>query len=368
MEKLLSLLIGLVAGIAAAIVFVLLLNEVKPFVPESFSGIFGLVHTFAAIALFIWVAYSIIRPKVIFVPENEVWLSERFGAFEEKLDSGINVLGLFEKVGAMVYMGQQVLNLNLDEQSATGGRGNVEFKDCSAGVYVPIIFRINDAERASYETNDLLKVIAEVVEDAVRDAMLMYTLDQAMSLKGRFGKETITAMIDLTTNTPGQQQLEALYRNSELYRRLDEVGVELISLMIADFTLPEDIAAQREKKLVAEQSLAVSEITLKETEVQAKISEKRARADGKATFLRGQGSNNVLKETLTVIGATGRDAVSIARDFRRCEAIEKAGAAGNLIIIEGEGQVGSGAKFGAGSNAAARHTAGRNQGNNQQQA
>jgi len=365
MEKFLSFLIALVAGIAAAIVFVLVAHQISPFVPEKFSGLFSLIRVLLALGIFAWVGYLIVRPKIVFVPENEVWLTEQFGAFNDELEAGLNILGIFEKVDVAVFVGQQVMDLNLDD-AAGHGRGNVEFKDCSAGVYVSLIFQVSDAEQAAYSTNDLQRLIGDVVESAVRADLSMYTLDQAMNLKGRFNKEAVALMVDLNGN-PDPRQLAIDYPNSELYHRLDDVGVKLISLMVADFILPEEISEQRQKKLVAEQSLAVSEINLKETGVQAKITEKKARADGNATRLRGKGSNDVLKETLTNIGATGRDAITVATTFRRCEAIEKAGAAGNLIIVEGEDrQVGAGAKFGAGSNAAARQAAGRNQQNNQQ--
>ncbi len=309
------------------------------------------------IAAVIIVAYIVtaIASSLKQVPNNNVWVTEIFGAYAEELKAGLNWIIPFglEKIKSAVYLGQQIMTLYLDEQVTDGyGEGDVEFKDCSGvGVSAYLYFQLDDPKKATYEINALFEAIEEKADGILRVNFMMYTLDEAMNLKGKFNLYNIACYTDLKDGTAPVVTLTD-FENSEFYKTLKDFGVTPKSFVISDFRLPQSIIDQRMKKLEIEKDLEVSGVALKKAKIDKKTVIVQAEGKKEAKILDGQGEAGRVS---AILSSLKLDAVQSARyltQMRKWDAIAESKSADKVILIEENGQASSGAKFGTGFSAA----------------
>lgn len=345
-EKLLRLLIF----ILSVVVFILAISL------STLALSFGVSLVVATIC---WISYWIIFFLTAYqaVPTKEIWITEIFGKFHRQLQPGFNILipGI-EKIRSEVYMGQQMMELYMDNKFHGGyGDGDVEFKDCSGvGVKAFFYFKINDAKKATYEITEIFDAIAEKADSVLRINFMMYTLDQAMSLQGRLNLENIACYVDLSTeaNKIAPDELHDSYLKSEFKVAFDEIGIEPKCFVISDFNLPASIKDQRDQTLKAEKEKEVAQIALEVSRIEKKTSIVKAEALKQAKVLEGEGEASKISAVLKVADLPQDQVAKYLTEGLKWEAVSKSKATDKVILIsEGDGTSANGAKFGAGSGA-----------------
>ncbi|MFZ4631643.1 MAG: SPFH domain-containing protein [Patescibacteria group bacterium] len=350
------------AGLAIISFFVALLSSIV--LPDYWLLVFGVV--FVASIVFM------LKTSIIQVSQNEIWVTEIWGKYFDEdtnqLKPGLHFLIPFgiEQVKSCVYMGQQMMKLYLDEKIEDGhGGGDVEFKDCSnIGVSAYLYFKIEDANKATYEVANVFSAIEEKADGILRINFMMYSLDEAMNLKGKLNMSTISCFTNLTAPTPPaivmptQLDLEA----SEFYTSLMAFGVKPLSFVISDFRLPENVVKERQKTLMAETEKKVTEINLKKADVEKNIAVVQAKAkseitviqaeaDKKAKVLSGQGEAKKIKSILAASNLTPGQSAAFLAETKKWDAITASGSNDKVILLDGNSDAAQGARFGVGLNA-----------------
>ena len=329
-----------------------------------------LIITAVVIAIYIATA---IGTSLKQVPNKFVWVTEIFGEYAKELKAGLNFIVPFglEKISSQVFLGQQIMALYLDEQVKDGfGEGDVEFKDCSGvGVSAYLYFQLDDPKKATYEINALFEAIEEKADGILRVNFMMYTLDEAMNLKGKFNLYNIACYTDLKKNTvsvlpnntvpalPNNTTADATkedFENSDFYLSLKEFGVTPKSFVIADFRLPQGIIDQRAKKLEIEKDLEVAKVTLIKSRTEKKTAIVQAEGRSQAKILEGKGEAGRIGAILLSLKLEPEQSARYLTEMRKWDAISESKSADKVILIEENGQASSGAKFGTGFSAASK--------------
>jgi len=288
------------------------------------------------------------------VPESYEYVIESFGEYSEILDAGPHLILPFgiQRIRAKVYLGQQMMKLYLDEQvPGSFGGGDVEFKDCSGvGVNAFLYFKIIDSYKATYGVSDLFEAVEEKADGVLRTNFMMYNLDEAMNLKGKFSMENIACYVNLVSGS-APANLHDDYLRSEFYTGLTEFGVEPKSFVVADFRLPQEIIDQRQKKLVAEKDKEVAQVEYDKSLIEKRTTVVRAEAKKDARTLEGDGEASYIERILKAANLqTGQSGAYLA-EMAKWRAISDSQSGDKVILIEGNGEAGTGAKFGTGLSA-----------------
>lgn len=314
-----TLLIGIVSGIASGSV-----------VSFSVGIVIGLTVFLALIIGSLVNGYRAI-------PHKYEWIVEQFGKYVgEPLEPGVWFKApLFVKIKARVYMGEQIMELFLDEAVTTtySGGGDVEFVDESAPVQSRVFFRIIDSAKAIYNIIDVFRGVEEKTDGALRSYLGKYTIDQATQLKIHFKKYHVFNGIKVDESGGGIVPPEKTATEQEI---LNNWGVEISEIVITDIVLPDRAKKERARLLAAEKDVQVAEKRKQERIIGGE-------AEKKTLDLEGQGIERKIKR-ITASGASPSEAVGLLQKFKLYENIGQ-----NAVIVEsGDSLPGSGAKFGAG--------------------
>jgi len=258
-----------------------------------------------------------------------------------------------EKIRARVFMGEQKLELYLDEKSSDSG--DVEFQDCSASLKAFFFFEITDAEKATYDIGNVLKSVSEKAEHILRAFFGVYTLDEAIALKGFFRLENVISLIDKSKDsserlklTPEEfKQMNAGFaevKDTSFYETLSNWGVNPKSFIISDIDIPKEIKEQRARVLIAEKDREIAVIAIETARQNKKTLIINAEASAKKAAIEGQGEAQRIKN----LADGGLDSQS-AIDY--LVAKEKWGAVKsnpNTTLIIGDSEANKGAQIGAG--------------------
>ena len=260
----------------------------------------------------------------------------------------------FEKIMSRVYLGQQMLELYLDEKD--GNSGDVEFQDCSSSLKAFFFFRIVDGEKAVFDISDLLGSLSEKADHILRAFFGVYTLDEAIKLKSYFRIENVASLLDVSSDSPSQKisnkEMQKLFitkeeaQRTQFYKTLREWGVEPKSFAISDIEVPEDIKKQRARILTAEKDKEVAIIEIKTARSKAKTTVINAKAEAEKITEVGEGESRKLKAIKTNAEIEGIQAVDYTIQTEKWKAI---GKNANVTIIEDSGsKTAEGVKMGVG--------------------
>lgn len=297
-------------------------------------------------------------------------VTEVLGQYGRTLEPGLHFLWPFcEETVSIVYMGQQMMDLDLVEFDADGKViDGLEFKDCSEiGVKATFYYQITKAKEATYNINNLHGAISEKAESVLRENFVLYNLDEAMSFKNKFNKETIscyTNLVPVVTNppTPIVMPTQAEYEASEFYLSLTGFGVTPKKFSIAKYYLPEKIILQREKKLNIDTEIDLAGLELKKAKAIQKAEVVKAETEEKTTIIKARGKSRAqqlagegeAKKIVSILGAASLQAgqsAGVITELAKWDAISNSKSTDKVIIVEGKSEVANGAAFGTGAHA-----------------
>ncbi len=306
------------------------------------------------------VSFVIIKASWTQVPHMTELIVEYLGEYiGYPLTSKLHFILLwfdFFQIRGKVPMGDQILELYLENGKEEHYLGDIEFMDSSASVTAFLYFKIIDSEKATYYPANILTFIREKTEGVLRSFLGQYTTDEAIKLKGKFSLNSIIKNVKIDENSMGDSDLDIT--KSEFYTLLARWGMEPISLTVADVNLPVDIKEQRARKLKAQKDLEVREIEAKKAEIDKKIkiieaeASKEARikegeAEEKFFELQGQGLSSKVGSLISK-GVPVQGIVPLMIADMQWTAVAKAKSTDKTVIVGSNSNVGAGAEFGAG--------------------
>jgi len=320
--------------------------------------------------------YTLVKGYVQ-TPNSYEDIVETMGEYIRKpLEAGPHFLFPFfelERIKQRVFMGEQRLELYLDEKNEKGG--DLEFQDCSASLKSFFFFVIYDPKKAVYDIDDLIGSIEEKADHILRAFFGVYPLEEAISMKSLFRLPNIAMLMDFSSGSPHKATHEDLkktftedeLKNCEFYKTLDSWGVIPKSFSVSDIEVPDTIKVERERVLKAEKDLEVAGIDIETAKkkaekdfevsiIEIKTADKKAKkviieatASSKKTALEGKGESEKLRAIVNDGGIDKKDVTGYLVGLAKWEAI---GKNPNVTIIEDSGNgASSGARFGAGFNA-----------------
>lgn len=177
------------------------------------------------------------------VDQNTVLPIERFGIYSGFWPAGPAVLcfpGLIDREKEPVSLAAQEIRLYVDEDGTPRKNMAVDFVNMTAPVDAKVLWRIDptamswNIKKFLYATDDALKYIADVCDDALRHALSTLTLDEAKAQKNTIAKE--------------------LAQDPDITRALGRVGACLFGkgVLLTDIQLPPAIEAMQNLALEGE--------------------------------------------------------------------------------------------------------------------
>lgn len=183
----------------------------------------------------------------------------------------------------------------------------------------------------------------------------MYSIDEAITLKGFFKIENVAAMLDVSASSPGEQKnrkefikyaaKEDEVQNSQFYKITKSWGVKPVAIIVSDIYMPEDIKAQRSRKLTAEKDKEVAEIEIETAGHKARRMAIDAAAEADKMAQLGWGQAEALWQVVRNRGLPKEEVVNYLMQTKKWEAL---GNNANITIIEGSDAAAEGVKLGVG--------------------
>lgn len=295
------------------------------------------ISLFIIIAIIISTAYN----GWTQVPQNEEWVVQLFGEYLETWDGGLNILFPwfgFMNIPVGFFMGQQQIRLYMDETIKKGfGYGHVDFVDGSAPVESSVYFKITDSFKAAYNITNLITALEEKMDGAIRSYLGAYRIDEANVLKAHFSLGHILNG-EKIEDAKSVQNID--HKDVNMWKSInDEWGVEILSIVISDIVLPEELKKIRNELLQARKN---AEKAIEEKKAKITLAE----ADKNVLELLGEGLAKQVAD-LKKLGLNEKEAVQYLAERMKWEKVGDK----TVIIDNGAGVSGLGAQFGAGINA-----------------
>ncbi len=262
------------------------------------------------------------------VPHKKVWVMEAFGRYVATWQPGPHFIAPFMSRREEVYLGDFMDEINVQE-GIEGSSNKIVFFDASAGIKATYYWRVFSPYDAVYANENVVSAVQEKME---------------AGLRAYYGRRTIDGAIE---NQASVDLREIITQNATEAEVFKNWGVEITSLAVTDFFLPEEVDDARRTKLEAEKR---REVALVELET-AKVERDTARVNGEA-------EGEKIKAMAKALGINRAEAINLDLIRRKYAAMS---ASEMLFMSEGSGggsAIEQGAQAGAAAGAAAR-SAGR---------
>jgi len=159
------------------------------------------IYLIILLILFLVIAFQAIRV----VPQQQVWIIERLGKFNNKSQPGLNILIPFiDRVAYKHSLKEQAIDV-MEQTAITNDNVTLRLDGI---LYV----RIVDAEAASYGVNDPYYAVVQLAQTTMRSEIGKMTLDKTFE-----ERHAIEPRIDERTSEKNNLSLEVLTKLEKLF-------------------------------------------------------------------------------------------------------------------------------------------------------
>ncbi len=184
----------------------------------------GFVGAVSAVIL----VYLLLAVKI--VPQAELWVIERLGKYQRTLEGGISFI--------VPFVDQKRSTFSTQEQIIDVARQAVITKDnVSIHIDAVVFIRINNAQQATYEIQDLKLAIAQLAQTTLRAQIGRMELDETLSSRGDLNAVLLSAL-DLASGT---------------------WGAKVTRVEVADISVPQAVQTAMELQMEAERRRRATE-------------------------------------------------------------------------------------------------------------
>lgn len=304
-----------------------------------------IVEVFFSISIFFYASIGVVSVVIytlvqgyVQVKNNYVYVVELFGKYYKTFTSGPYVFFPFFnfiQLKKEIFLGVKIIELYIDEK----GGGTIEFKDCSSSITSYLYYKINDAYRAAYETADLTKSVRELTDHLLRSFFGVYTIDEAIALKGKIGLVEITCLVHYNERADSTKVFtENDFEKTDFFKTLSEWGVHPEKLVLSDINLPPEILEGRERVFLAEQRRQATEKEKEIALIEASQRKEVAAINKKTALLEGKAMAERIKIISEETGLSSNEVVAYLNYIEKWSGI---GKSATVIIGSREGEQGS---------------------------
>ena len=254
---------------------------------ENLLNILFSVEAFALIFILV-----LLKKSIIFVPQNQAWLVERFGKFLATKEAGLNfVVPFIDRVAADRSLKEQAIDV--PSQSAIT-RDNI-----TLSVDGVLYFRVLDPYKATYGVDDYIFAVTQLAQTTMRSELGKLELDRTFE-----ERSTLNANI-----------VEAINEAAEPW------GIQVMRYEIKDITPPRSVMDAMEAQMKAER---VKRAQILESEGNRQAAINVAEGAKQAQVLAAEAD-----KTEQVLNAEGEAQAILAVAAAKAEALRQIGEAAN---------------------------------------
>lgn len=239
------------------------------------------------LVIIVFIALCLLKASMYIVPQQNMYIIERFGKYLETADSGLHFkIPLVDRVASKMPLRTMQLNVAVETKT----QDNV-FVNISTSVQYKV--EKDDVKRAFYELDDPEAQLRSYLEDALRSALPKLSLDDAFAKKDDIAQDvqgTIQKEMEAFGYLVQKTLVTSIDPSDEIKKSMDAIN-----------------AAQR-KKAAAKENAEAAKITVV-TQAEADAEKNRQQGKGQADYRREIA--NGLVDQIKSLGDAGMDAREI---------------------------------------------------------